>query len=63
MAKLKLEIELGNEAMQTYEDLSQVLGDLARYYMIDHDTIPEVPDAGRLKDRNGNKVGEWEIVE
>ena len=63
--KFTLEIEMGNEAMQTVGDLSRAL----------KMTAVCVSDAADLKDRrhganeggirdaNGNKVGTWRIVD
>jgi hypothetical protein len=63
--KFTLTIELGNDAMQTYEDLGNCLQSLAIDF---HDTPPDVtpgvPDGYKLRDMNGyNTVGTWQVVE
>lgn len=59
--KFTLEIEMGNDAMQTYADIAQatrrIFSDFAR-----RDEAAE-DDAGRIYDINGNKVGTWEVSE
>ncbi len=55
----KQEIELGNDAMQTYEDiaksLEQTAAKLRTYAKV------TVGESGRIMDRNGNSVGRWRI--
>jgi len=53
MPKFRLVIRLGNEAMQTHEDVGRCLQRLAkalRSTLMNEDT---------LRDDNGNTVGEW----
>lgn len=63
MATFTLTIRLGNDAMQTGEDVAEQLtraaGWLAEYE-------PDVLDAGKaisILDQNGNRVGQWKIIE
>jgi hypothetical protein len=60
--KFTLEIELGNDAMQTAADLQDTLLKLAQRL---HKTLPygpvRSPEGGRIMDANGNSVGTWTI--
>ena len=59
--KFTLNIELGNDAMQTGADISDALHKLAgKVYGFD-DAIEG--ERGVIMDTNGNKVGEWEVAE
>jgi hypothetical protein len=54
--KLKIEIEFGNDAMQTYGEAVYVINEaLARRAEL----APKVGDYGSLFDVNGNYVGTW----
>ena len=59
--KFKLEIELGNDAMQTYADIAGavrlIFSDFARR------EEEATDDEGRIYDANGNNVGSWEVVD
>jgi hypothetical protein len=58
--KFSLEIEMGNEAMQSYADIAQAV----RRIFADFANRPEEVDEGEngnVYDLNGNKVGTWEI--
>jgi len=56
MKKFKLEIELGNDAMQrTWDVADAVKSAMARRTIGSLD----VGDKGRIVDVNGNKVGSW----
>lgn len=59
--KFTLEIELGNEAMQTRDDIEEALRNLGQNlrYMSDP---PSVGDDGVIIDYNGNTVGKWEVT-
>jgi hypothetical protein len=60
--KFTLEIELGNEAMQTAEDVAEFLREkLVRRVEACTFDLPEGPYL--VKDRNGNTVGEWSVTE
>jgi hypothetical protein len=59
--KMMLEIDLNNEAMQTFGDVKRAIADSFR------NTYPEVSTdvvyiSENIFDSNGNKVGKWEIV-
>jgi len=68
--KFKLEIELGNDAMQDQHDVAQALNDVEErlrklvsghfgpYGLALMDTLLE----GKIMDRNGNAVGRWEVA-
>jgi len=59
--KFRLEIELGNEAMQSLDDVWTEL------YAKSKREWPQEPaaggESGNIRDRNGNNVGKWEVVE
>lgn len=60
--KFTLEIELGNDAMQTYADIARACLRLKSEKMgCVHEDAED--DAGRIYDVNGNKVGFWEVSE
>lgn len=50
--KFTLEIEMGNEAMRSPEDVAKALRNVAH-------RLPGAMDAGYILDENGNNVGEW----
>lgn len=60
--KFTIEIDLGNDAMHTLGDIARALSRIAA-------TLAEEPEAeadpgqrGRIRDVNGNRVGEWLVV-
>ena len=53
MEKFKCEIELGNDAMQSNEQIARALLDVA-------DALLST-DIGNIRDENGNTVGSWEV--
>jgi hypothetical protein len=61
-----LKIELGNDAMQTYDDIAAALRKVAARLnsggntVIDEDADLAIT-GGRIKDVNGNTVGEWSL--
>ena len=59
--KFTLEIELGNEAMQTPQDVATAVFDAARA-MRNHSDI-ECPAIHQIRDSNGNTVGSWRVTE
>ena len=63
--KFKLEIEIGNDAMLDYDDLSQALIGMARKfdsrYREGREVVPGVNAS--VRDTNGNTVGHWNISE
>ena len=60
--KFTLEIELGNDAMQTRQDIEEALRKLGQNlrYMSDP---PEDGNEGFIADANGNGVGTWRVTE
>lgn len=59
--RFTLEIELGNDAMQTADDVAEFLRDkLVRRVESSTFDSPEGPYL--VKDRNGNAVGKWEVT-
>jgi hypothetical protein len=56
MMKLVIEIEFGNEAMQTYAEAREAILELRTPR---HN--PEKGDSGKLRDLNGNTVGTWRV--
>ena len=66
--KFILEIELGNDAMQTGEDIARALMDVAKdlmnYGIGGRSRYPVSKIDGRkIMDENGNSVGKWEVVD
>ena len=63
-----LKIKLGNAAMQTPEDVAGALREVAEWldgvgsYEADDEQILWHLDAGRIRDVNGNTVGDWEMT-
>ena len=55
MKKFKLEIKLGNDAMQTVSDIAEALKRVAV------GNIHNGQNTGRIFDDNGNTVGTWSI--
>ncbi len=53
MLYFKLEIEMGNEAMQGNRDIAQALRNVA--YLVEESD----PLCAEIRDRNGNTVGEF----
>ena len=58
--KFTLEIELGNAAMRTAEDVAERLERTAKK-LRENGLIRNF--YGRIGDRNGNTVGTWQVVE
>lgn len=60
--KFTLEIETGNDAMQTAGDLSRALERLAlNLGAFEYTEISSLPSRGTIHDVNGNHVGDWSI--
>jgi hypothetical protein len=57
--KLVIEIDLGNDAMKTGQDVIEALADTSIV------AIGELGDgdSGRIRDANGNSVGIWKVEE
>jgi hypothetical protein len=58
MSKFTLTIKLGNEAMQTRQDIAGALEDLADHFRAFEDSKRV---RGIIRDANGNSFGSWEI--
>ena len=58
MLKLKVELDLGNEAMLS---LSDVVGALQRAHGDEGALVLIEGDGGVLRDENGNRVGVWGV--
>ena len=58
MSEFTLRIEMGNEAMQTPEDVAESLRDVANRLNYGADSR-----SGKIRDYNGNVVGEWGFTE
>jgi hypothetical protein len=56
--KFKITIDLGNDTMQTYADLSISLSALAAKFSHLEDK-PNDTDGNPIRDINGNTVGRW----
>jgi hypothetical protein len=54
--KFSLSIALGNAAMQDHDDIARVMDELSKTI---HNGFPR--DSGKIRDDNGNTVGEWTI--
>jgi hypothetical protein len=57
--KFVLEIELGNDAMQTAEDVAEAIR--AKLKGIEASTFDAPEGPYNIRDRNGNTVGKWEV--
>jgi len=58
--KFTLEIELGNDAMTTPDDVAYLLGVVAE--QLDAVDAFRAGDEGRTRDVNGNTVGRWQVL-
>ena len=59
--KIAIEIELGNEAMQSTNDVLTALIQSLNKHDRDGGEL-ELGDAAYLRDRNGNTVGRWDVL-
>lgn len=60
-SRIIIEIELGNDAMQTAEDVADaVTRSLIRQSASPHGPLNQ-HEVGTLRDLNGNTVGKWEV--
>jgi hypothetical protein len=60
--KFKLEIELGNAAMQTGHDVGRALKEVAANLFTAGVGVLESAERGVIHDTNGNKVGVWRVT-
>lgn len=62
--KFTLEIELGNDAMQTAQDVLIAMSQtFYQCHRMDAYHSLNKPETGLLRDINGNTVGKWEVTE
>lgn len=63
--KFILEIELGNDSMQNWDDIECALIDV-KHDVRELAEIPSLPSPGNyegiIRDDNGNTVGRWEVI-
>jgi hypothetical protein len=59
MTKFTLSIDLGNDAMQTDDEVAELLSKAARQVDGLEYLIPGL--YGNLRDENGNRVGSWQV--
>ena len=62
MSTFKLEIELGNDAMRSTNDIARALEEVAVRLSGQHRSFADA-DAGRIHDDNGNTVGSWTVLQ
>ena len=64
--KFIIEIELGNDAVQTYEHIVALLSSTIRRIEagagLMNAVLPKDGDGGKIRDLNGNAVGKWEVT-
>lgn len=60
--KFTLEIKLGDDAMQTYEDIASALHITLQGIKEQSFNDPQVGDLMKIGDRKGNTVGKWEVT-
>lgn len=64
--RFTVEIELGNEAMETWQDLRDALKRVAGKMGSKACCLGSAPsngDGSKIMDENGNSVGRWDITE
>lgn len=63
MAQFTVQITLGNDAMQTPDDIAAVLDEVVRRITRRGDRYaPATPGEGPIIDDNGNRVGVWRVT-
>ncbi len=62
--RLILKLNIGNNAVETYGDMAALMTQVSERmsWLAGHDS-PEDGDSAPIIDKNGNKVGGWEIKE
>ena len=62
--KFTVEIELGNDAMQTYQDIRDALKEiiLSAGSCASSHAQPTHGDGAKVRDENGNTVGSWGVT-
>ncbi len=61
MAEFTLNIELGNEAMQTGLDIAEALKKVAKKIYMCGEGDELIGCGGKIMDYNGNSVGLWQV--
>jgi hypothetical protein len=64
--KFIVEIDLGNEAMDTGEHVAYALGRVVHHFedlLLPVATLPPDRRSGWIFDLNGNTVGKWEVID
>jgi hypothetical protein len=57
--KFRVEIELGNDAMQSNHDIAKALRQVAKEISHQHQILHDAPREFRIRDTNGNAVGRY----
>lgn len=64
--KFRMEIEIGNDTMQTLEDVGRVVIEVGRFLILRHpmsrlelEDLEDIDEVHKLRDSNGNTVGSW----
>lgn len=58
--KIVIEVELGNDEMQTYKQVESAVAAALTGSFDPHNTC-KLGEQGHVWDRNGNKVGKWRV--
>lgn len=61
MATFVLEITLGNDAMRTGYDVMSALSRVATNGLYRDEVLSPSTESGKIKDRNGNTVGFYQV--
>lgn len=61
--KFVLEIELGNAAMERWEDIGAAVKETGERILRVYSGDPDRRDSGKIRDLNGNTVGKFEMIE
>jgi len=59
--KFKLTIELGNDAMLTFQDIRRALIETTNRIQRNRDGLPSQGDGAEIRDINGHSVGRWQM--
>lgn len=60
-SKLTIEIDLGNDAMQTAEEAAGAISQALELQSACFDEPFNDHEVGTIRDENGNTVGRWEV--
>lgn len=61
--RLIVDIQIGNDAMQSGRDLQHALREVIRQIHVAYPGKVVTHDLGRIRDENGNTVGQWAVGE